>query len=71
MEKALPFVSVIVPVYNAKGMVGDCIESLLNQDYPKDRYEIIVVDNDSTDGTAEVIRRRTHSNNETVMELNS
>lgn len=57
MEEALPFVSVIVPVYNAEGMVGDCIESLLNQDYPKDRYEIIIVDNDSTDGTAEVIRR--------------
>ncbi len=57
MEKTLPFVSVIVPVYNAKDMIGDCVESLLNQDYPKDRYEIIIVDNDSTDGTAEVIRR--------------
>ena len=57
MEKTLPFVSVIVPVYNAKEMVGDCVESLLNQDYPKDRYEIIIVDNDSTDGTAEIIRR--------------
>jgi glycosyltransferase involved in cell wall biosynthesis len=57
VEKPMPFVSVIVPVYNAVDMVGDCIESLLNQDYPKDRYEIIIVDNDSTDGTAEVIRR--------------
>ena len=57
MEKTPPFVSVIVPVYNAEGMVGDCIESLLNQDYPKDRYEIIVVDNDSADGTAAVIKR--------------
>jgi len=57
VEKTLPFVSVIVPVYNAQDVVGDCIESLLNQDYPKDRYEVIVADNDSTDGTAEVIRR--------------
>ena len=57
MEETPPFVSVIVPVYNAEDMVGDCVESLLSQDYPKDRYEIIVVDNDSTDGTAEVIRR--------------
>jgi glycosyltransferase involved in cell wall biosynthesis len=57
MEKPLPFVSVVVPVFNAESMIGDCIESLLNQDYPKDRYEIIIVNNDSTDGTAEVIRR--------------
>jgi len=57
VEETLPFVSVIVPVYNAQDIVGDCIESLLNQDYPKDRYEIIVVDNDSTDGTAAAIKR--------------
>ena len=52
-----PFVSVIVPVYNAEDMIGDCIESLLAQDYPSDRYEIIIVDNDSTDDTADVIKR--------------
>ena len=52
-----PYVSVIVPVYNAETMIGECIEALLNQDYPKDRYEVIVVDNDSTDRTAEVIKR--------------
>jgi len=46
------FVSVIVPLYNGEGMIAECIESLLNQDYPKDRYEIIIVDNDSTDRTA-------------------
>lgn len=53
----LPFVSVIVPVYNSEDMIGECIEALLDQDYPKDRYEVIIVDNDSTDGTAEVIKR--------------
>ncbi len=52
-----PAVSVIVPVYNADDMIGECIEALLAQDYPKDRYEIIIVDNDSTDGTAAVIKR--------------
>ena len=40
--EAYPFVSVIVPVYNAEDTIGECIESLLNQDYPKDRYETIV-----------------------------
>ena len=56
-ETPKPFVSVIVPVYNAEDMIGECIEALLAQDYPKDRYEIIIVDNDSTDGTAELIKR--------------
>jgi len=55
-ERKYPFVSVIVPVYNAEAMIGDCIESLLAQDYPDERYEIIIVDNDSTDDTAEVIK---------------
>ena len=53
----LPFVSIIVPVYNGEKVIGECIESLLNQDYPKDKYEIIVVDNNSKDKTAEVIKK--------------
>ncbi len=54
--RALPFVSVIVGVRNSEGTIGPCLESLLAQDYPKDRYEVIVVDNDSTDGTAARIK---------------
>lgn len=49
-----PFVSIIVPVYNGERTIAACIESLPAQDYPKDRYEVIVVDNGSTDGTKEV-----------------
>ncbi len=52
---ANPFVSVVVPAYNAESTIGDCIEALLAQSYPRDRYEIIIVDNGSTDGTAEVV----------------
>ena len=48
--------SVIIPVYNDP-RVGDCIVSLLAQDYPKELYEIIVVDNNSNDSTQEVIQR--------------
>ena len=50
-------VSIVVPVRNNEEMIGDCIESLLAQDFPKDDYEIIVVDNNSTDKTAETIKR--------------
>jgi len=54
---ALPRASVIVPAYNAARTIGDCLEALLAQDYPRDRFEIIAVDNRSTDGTAAVMSR--------------
>ena len=42
-----PFVSVIVPTYNDQAGVDKCLEALMAQSYPRDRYEIIVVDNNS------------------------
>jgi glycosyltransferase AglI len=53
----LPFASIIIPVYNSQNIIGECLESLLTQNYPKNKYEIIVVDNRSTDHTAEIIKR--------------
>ncbi|MHC4123082.1 MAG: glycosyltransferase family 2 protein [Planctomycetota bacterium] len=53
----LPFVSIIVPVYNGEKTLGGCIESLLSQSYPKNKYEIIIVDNNSKDRTAETIKK--------------
>lgn len=44
---ARPFVSVIVPVFNDQEGIDNCVEALTTQSYPKDRYEIIVVDNNS------------------------
>ncbi len=52
-----PFISIIVPAYNAERTMKMCIESLLNLDYPKNRYEIIIVDNNSKDNTADIIRQ--------------
>lgn len=46
--------SIIVPVYNNPADLRNCIESLKAMDYPARDYEIIVVDNNSTDGTAAV-----------------
>ncbi|MAZ84417.1 MAG: hypothetical protein CME90_12545 [Hoeflea sp.] len=48
--------SIIVPVYNNPADLRKCIESLKALDYPAQKYEIIVVDNNSTDGTAAVAR---------------
>ena len=52
-----PSVSVIVPVYNGEKTIEKCILSLMDQDYPRDRYEIIVVDHGSTDGTAKIVKQ--------------
>jgi len=48
-----PFVSVIIPCYQRKEWLQEQIASVRAQDYPPDRFEIIVVDNGSTDGAWE------------------
>lgn len=53
-EPSMPFVSVVVPVRNAPQLIRRCLEALLAQSYPRDRYEIIVVDNGSSDETSQV-----------------
>ncbi|MER6276494.1 glycosyltransferase [Streptomyces sp900105245] len=45
-------VSVVVPVYNPGPYIEDCAASLLNQSLPADAYEVIFVDDGSTDGTS-------------------
>ncbi len=59
MVNRLPFVSVIVPVFfeNEEPLIEDCLISLLRMDCPPDRWEILVVDNGSTDRAAEIINR--------------
>ena len=49
------FVSIVIPTYNRKDLLKGAIESLLNQTYPKDKYEVIIVDDGSTDGTEEML----------------
>lgn len=51
-----PFVSIIVPVLNGARHIGKCLDSLEAVDYPRDRYEIIVIDNGSTDNTVEIVK---------------
>lgn len=49
-----PTLTMIIPAYNEEKTLGKTIESLLNQGYPKNKLEIIVVDDASTDNTAKI-----------------
>jgi len=49
-------ISVVIPFYNAKETLKGCLDSLLSQTYPKHLFEIIFVDDGSTDGSAESIK---------------
>ena len=55
--KSRPFVSVVIPTYNRKEMLKECVGSLFTQTYPTDQYEIIVVDDGSTDETKNMFDR--------------
>src|SRR3989338_9361116 len=65
MEKSLkmktrkyPMVSVVTITYNGISLLKDCLKSVYAMDYPRDRFEVVVVDNDSSDGTVEFVRRK-------------
>ena len=49
-------ISVIVPFANTEQLIGSCVRSLLDQDFPTDRYEVIMVDNNSSDRSAQIVR---------------
>jgi len=48
-------ISVVIPVYNDPEGIKVTLESILGQDYPSNLYEVIVVDNNSTDNTRSII----------------
>lgn len=51
-----PRATVVVPAYNAQGTLGRCLQALRTQTLPATAYEVIVVDDGSTDRTAQVAR---------------
>lgn len=51
-----PFVSIVVITRNNSKTIRECIDSLLDQTYPKEKFELIFVDGHSNDGTDEIIR---------------
>lgn len=50
-----PRVTILIPIKNVAKYIKACLDALLNQNYPTDKYEIWLLDNNSTDGTLEII----------------
>jgi cellulose synthase/poly-beta-1,6-N-acetylglucosamine synthase-like glycosyltransferase len=56
-----PFVSVVIALKNERERIPELLQSLLNQNYPDELYEIIMVDNESTDGSGALLRQATET----------
>jgi glycosyltransferase involved in cell wall biosynthesis len=56
-----PFVSVVVCVHNEERWLESCIDSLLSQNYPDERYEIILIDDGSSDSSHAIAQRAIES----------
>jgi len=63
-EGCFPYYSIIVPAKNEEKVIGRVLDNLVKQDYPKSLYEVIVVEDGSTDRTLEIAREyeRKHDN---------
>ena len=51
----IPFVSFVIPVLNGENVIGRCLSSIQGQKWQEGEYEVIVLDNGSTDKTREII----------------
>ena len=57
MDKDKPFVSVVISAFNDAKNLDVCLQRLEKQTYPKSRYEVIVVDNNSTDNPEKIVKK--------------
>jgi len=53
-----PNLSVIIPTYNEEKNIKECLDSVFQSNYPKDKLEIIVVDDGSTDNTLKILKNQ-------------
>ncbi|WP_214628284.1 glycosyltransferase [Paenibacillus agaridevorans] len=74
IQGAAPYVSVMVPAHNEAKVIIPTVESLLALDYPRDRYEIIVINDNSSDDSAErlgMLQKKYKGRNLTVVNTDS
>jgi len=56
-SKDLSSISVLIPTLNAASVLESCLKSIVDQDYPKEKLEIIIADGGSTDKTLEIAKK--------------
>src|SRR6266566_1877557 len=55
-RESTPSVTVLIPAYNEADCIADTIRNKLDQDYPSERLQIIVISDASDDGTDDIVR---------------
>lgn len=56
-EAGAVHVSVLIVSHNGRRCIGECLTSVLDQEFPRSKYEVVVIDNASSDGTAEYVEQ--------------
>jgi cellulose synthase/poly-beta-1,6-N-acetylglucosamine synthase-like glycosyltransferase len=62
VESPLPLVAIILSVYNEEKVIGERLDNIMQLEYPKDKLEIVVVSDGSTDRTEEIVRSKALAN---------
>lgn len=57
MKNNLPFVSIIIACRNEEKFISGCLDSIIANDYPKEKLEVLVVDGMSEDRTREILKK--------------
>ena len=57
MSDTKPVLSIVIPIYNAEEYLEECLESVINQEVPFDEYEIICIDDGSTDNSNSILEK--------------
>lgn len=58
--KKPPSLSIVIATFNAQNTIADCLESIKNQEYPKSKIEIVIVDGSSKDKTLSIVKQFTN-----------
>lgn len=57
MMNKLPKITAVIPCRNESSFIGNCLESVVNAEYPKDLIEVLVIDGNSSDGSFNLIKK--------------
>ena len=52
-----PLVSIVIPCYNEERYIGKCLQSIVDQTYPSDLIDVIVVDGNSIDKSVSIVQK--------------